>query len=133
MADGGGYIYIDWNGNIQPCVFVPYYVDNIIDLYTQGKNLADAVMSDFMKRGRKWQEEYCHHKNPEFEHFLMPCSIRDHYQNFRENILTPQAKPENIQAEQALNDSEYYNNLINYDNELKELTEKIVKEDFLVI
>ncbi len=32
----GGYFYIDWNGNIAPCVFFPYYIDNLYDIYTSG-------------------------------------------------------------------------------------------------
>ena len=51
----GGYIYIDWHGNVTPCAFIPYYVDNIYDLYNSGKTLSDALFSDFMKNGRKWQ------------------------------------------------------------------------------
>ncbi|MCK4408365.1 MAG: radical SAM protein, partial [Bacteroidales bacterium] len=92
IAYGGncGYIYIDWNGNITPCVFVPYYVDNIYDLYKEGKNLAHATLSVFMKNGRKWQN---YHEKTRKNH-LMPCSIRDHYKNFRENIITDKTKPE---------------------------------------
>jgi len=41
-----GYIYIDWNGNITPCAFVPYYVDNIYELYKEDKNLSDAKPED---------------------------------------------------------------------------------------
>jgi len=26
---GGGYLYIDWNGKVMPCVFVPYSPVNI--------------------------------------------------------------------------------------------------------
>ena len=48
----GGYIYIDWHGNVTPCAFIPYYADNIYDLYNNGKTLSDALFSDFMKKGR---------------------------------------------------------------------------------
>ncbi len=41
-----------------PCAFIAYYVDNIYDLYNSGKTLSDALFSDFMKNGRKWQREY---------------------------------------------------------------------------
>jgi MoaA/NifB/PqqE/SkfB family radical SAM enzyme len=120
-----GYIYIDWNGNITPCAFVPYYVDNIYDLYKEGKNLAHATLSVFMKNGRKWQQ---YHEKTRKNH-LMPCSIRDHYKNFRENIITDNAKPEDKQAEEALKDHDYFNTMIRYDNELELLTERITKKD----
>ena len=43
----GGYIYIDWHGNVTPCAFIPYYVDNVYDLYENGKTLSDALVSDY--------------------------------------------------------------------------------------
>jgi MoaA/NifB/PqqE/SkfB family radical SAM enzyme len=115
----GGYLYIDWNGNIMPCVFVPYYEDNIVDLYSKGKSLVDATKSLLMKRGRQWQKEYSN--SPDYN-YLMPCSIRDHYTNFRENIFTKKTKPENLQAEEALIDESYYQQMEDYDRELKELS-----------
>jgi MoaA/NifB/PqqE/SkfB family radical SAM enzyme len=30
-ARPGGYFYVNWNGNVTPCAFVPYYKDNIVD------------------------------------------------------------------------------------------------------
>ncbi|MFP4019484.1 MAG: radical SAM/SPASM domain-containing protein [Bacteroidales bacterium] len=126
-----GYFYIDWNGNITPCVFVPYYVDNIYDLYKNGKSLVDALFSDFMKKGRQWIHDYGegHPHNP--ENWLMPCSIRDHYANFRKNILTENAKGESKEAEEALKDDNYYKKLVEYDNKLEDLTEDLWEEKYL--
>ncbi|MCK4639040.1 MAG: hypothetical protein KAT33_06435, partial [Bacteroidales bacterium] len=121
-----GYIYIDWNGNITPCAFVPYYVDNVYDLYKEGKNLADAVQSQFMKNGRKWQQS---HEKTRKNH-LMPCSIRDHYKNFRENIITDKTKPEDKQAAEALKDAIYFQTMVNYDEELAKLTENINEYEY---
>jgi len=121
-----GYIYIDWNGNITPCAFVPYYVDNVYDLYKEGKNLAHATLSVLMKNGRKWQQN---HEKTRKNH-LMPCSIRDHYKNFRENILTDNAKPEDIQAAEAIKDPIYFQSMVNYDEELTKLTENINEPEF---
>lgn len=127
----GGYFYIDWNGNIMPCVFVPYYVDNVYDLYNNNKSLVDALFSDFMKNGRKWIRQYgqAHPETP--NNWLMPCSIRDHYDNFRRNILPGHAKGESEEAEESLNDNEYYRKLVQYDEELKELTEDIWEEEYM--
>jgi hypothetical protein len=115
----GGYLYIDWNGNIMPCVFVPYYEDNIVDLYREGKSLVDATKSLLMKQGKKWQTEY---SNSQDYNYLMPCSIRDHYRNFRENIFTEVSKPENRQAAEALVDESYYQLMDEYDSELEKLS-----------
>ena len=121
-----GYIYIDWNGNIMPCVFVPYYVDNVYDLYKEGKNLAHSTLSELMKNGRKWQQN---HEKTRKNH-LMPCSIRDYYKNFRENILTDNAKPEDIQAAEAIKDIFYFQSMVNYDEELTKLTENINEPEY---
>jgi len=125
-GNNGGYLYIDWNGNIMPCVFVPFYEDNVIELYNEGKNLADATTSLLMKRGRKWRHEYLSLPNYDY---LMPCSIRDHYENFTKNILTKNAKPQNKQAEEAINDKKYYQRMTEYDNELEKLTKEIFKNE----
>jgi hypothetical protein len=61
----------------------------------------------------------------------MPCSFRDHYKNFLENILTPDARPENPEAAQIINDSDYFEKMNNYDMELKELTEPIWKYKYM--
>jgi len=127
----GGYFYIDWNGNIMPCVFVPYYVDNVYDLYNNDKSLVDAMFSDFMKNGRKWQRKYGQAQPHNPNNWLMPCSIRDHYDTFRRNILPNNARGESEEAEESLNDEEYYRKLVQYDKELEELTQDIWEEEYM--
>ncbi len=126
-----GYFYIDWNGNIMPCVFVPYHVDNIKDLFSRGKSLGDALQSKLFRNGRKWQKDYGF-ENPDHRgNLLMPCSIRDHYENFKYNILTPDAKGEDEDAEIALLDPEYERLMKKFDQELQRLTENIFYEKYL--
>jgi MoaA/NifB/PqqE/SkfB family radical SAM enzyme len=126
-----GYFYIDWNGNIMPCVFVPYYVDNIEDLYRNGKTLPDALHSRLFKNGRKWQKEYGFTNLERRENILMPCSFRDHYVNFKKNILTPDVKAENKEAEELLKDPEFESVMNNFDHQLKNLTEPVFQEKYL--
>ena len=128
--EGGGYFYIDWNGNIMPCVFIPYYINNVYDLYKQGKTIADALFSDFFKKGKEWQKKYGFACPKKAENWLMPCSIRDHYKYFRENILPESAKGEDRFAEEAKNSKEYYERLVEYDKKLKELTQPIWEEEY---
>jgi MoaA/NifB/PqqE/SkfB family radical SAM enzyme len=127
----GGYFYIDWNGNITPCVFVPYYVDNVYDLYNKGKSLVDALFSDFMKNGRQWIYNYGQATPENPNNWLMPCSIRDHYDNFRKNILPNHAKGETQEAEESLKDPNYYKTLVEYDQRLEELTEDIWEKEYM--
>jgi len=127
----GGYAYIDWNGNVTPCAFIPYYVDNIYDLYNSGKTLSDAMFSDFMKNGRKWQKEYGLNNCKKPNNWLMPCSIRDHYEIFRNSVLPKDAKPEDEKAREALESDEYFEVMKKYDEELEGLTEKIWETEYL--
>jgi MoaA/NifB/PqqE/SkfB family radical SAM enzyme len=127
----GGYIYIDWHGNVTPCAFIPYYVDNVYDLYENGKTLSDALFSDFMKNGRKWQGEYGLDNWKKPHNWLMPCSIRDHYDIFRNSVLTKQAKPEDEKAKEALESDDYFEVLKAYDEQLQRLTEKIWQNEYL--
>ena len=127
----GGYAYVDWHGNVTPCAFIPYYVDNIYELYKNGKTLADAMFSDFMKNGRKWQREYGLDNWKKPKNWLMPCSIRDHYEIFRNSVLPKEAKPEDKNAKEALESDEYFEVLKNYDEKLEALTGKIWENEYL--
>ena len=128
---GGGYFYVDWHGHVTPCVFIPYYVDTIYDLYRNGKSLADALFSDFMVRGRQWQKDYgldnAHHPH----NWLMPCSIRDHYEVFRQAILTADTKPQDQKADEALHSGKFLDVMRRYDQELDALTGPIWDKEYL--
>lgn len=125
----GGYLYIDWNGNITPCAFIPYYQDNIKDLHSKGQKLAHALFSPMFVNGRKWQEEFGlkNKKNP--KNWMMPCSIRDHFHNFKHNILC--GKGEDAIAEQAIHSEEYEKTLKDFDEELEKLTLPVWKKEYL--
>jgi MoaA/NifB/PqqE/SkfB family radical SAM enzyme len=127
----GGYFYIDWHGNVTPCVFIPYYVDNLYELYGQGKTLADALFSDFMRNGRAWQKEYGLHDGRKPQNWLMPCSIRDHYEVFRRSVLPPAARPEDEKAREALESGDYLRAMQDYDTQLQSLTEGIWNQEYL--
>jgi MoaA/NifB/PqqE/SkfB family radical SAM enzyme len=129
----GGYFYVDWNGNIMPCVFVPYYQDNVKDLFAKGKTLADGLFSKLMRNGRKWQHQYGLDNAEHRGNILMPCSIKDHFDNFKKNILPAEAIAENPEAEAIRTDQKYHDFLIEYDRQLAELTEKIWQEEYLGI
>ncbi len=133
MAFGrwNGYFYIDWNGNIMPCVFAPYYVDNIKKLYAEGKTLADGLQSAFFKNGRQWQKDYSFDKKHK-ENLLMPCPVHDHYKSFKTNIITPDIKDEDEQAEAALHDKQYEETFINYEKELQNLTLRLFEERYVL-
>ncbi len=117
----GGYFHVNWKGNISPCVFMPYWKDNIYDLYRDGKTIKDALFSDYFVRGREWQKT----KNiftPQADNHFAPCSIRDHHAQFRKDILAADIKPDDANAGAALQDPEYYEKLTRYGTEIGRLT-----------
>ena len=121
----GGYFYITWNGDVTPCVFIPYSDSNILDIYEKGGTLVDAIKTPLFERGRRWLVYYSHSHRKEPGSWLRPCSIRDHYKIFREYVLTEDAKPIDKASKEALEDPEYYEGLIEYDKKLIELMDPI--------
>ena len=131
-ARGGGYFYIDWDGNICPCVFVPYYLDNIIELYKKGKKLDDAIQSKLFKRIRKWQSEYGYEKpGKEVGNWFRQCPIRDHYRVMHEILIETKAKANDPSGESALKDDKYEKGLIAYGEAIDKLTKEMWEKDYL--
>jgi len=117
----GGYLYINWDGNIMPCVFIPYYHDNIKTLFHNGKSLSDALNAPLFVQGRAWQKDYIGTKSTP-GNLLRPCFYRDHYKKFHEIVNQSNALPENEDAQKALNSNEYYEFMLEFDKELNELS-----------
>ncbi|MCL5268536.1 MAG: radical SAM protein [Bacteroidetes bacterium] len=128
----GGYIYIDWNGSVTPCVFYPYSKNNIKDIYANGGNLNDALKADLMVGIRKWQRDYgFEKKGKDVKNFIAPCGIRDHYEFTRKHIVETGAKPIDPDAAIAIKDQGYYDGLVEYNNKFSSLTEPIWQKDFI--
>jgi MoaA/NifB/PqqE/SkfB family radical SAM enzyme len=43
-----GYLHIDWNGNVMPCVFMPYVAANLFEIYDRGGTLNDVWTTLFV-------------------------------------------------------------------------------------
>jgi MoaA/NifB/PqqE/SkfB family radical SAM enzyme len=121
-----GYFYVDFDGKVMPCVFVPYYVEKIQDVYAKGGTLADAIQTDLFKNGRRWQKDCGLDKC----NLLTPCPFRDHYEEFRENILTQDSKGEDRGADESLDDEEFHKIMADYGRELKEISKEIYDKKF---
>lgn len=126
----GGYFYINWDGNIMPCVFIPYYVDNVFRIYESGKTLSDALFSSFFKEGRKWQIDYIKNEG-KLGNLLMPCFYRDHYEDFYRIARQTGVQPENSSASKAIISNEYYQDMICFDKQLENLSSKLWQRNFL--
>jgi MoaA/NifB/PqqE/SkfB family radical SAM enzyme len=129
-SSGGGYLYINWDGKVMPCVFVPYSPVNLNDIYKQGKTIADAWEESFFERIRTWQAEYLkgdqHRGN-----LLNPCFIRDHQDVMRQIIADTEPDPENDPAREALLDKEYAKGMIEYGRAIAEATQPVWEKQYL--
>lgn len=124
---GGGYLYIDWNGAVTPCVFVPYSPVNIKDVYAKGGNLNDVWSDPFFADIRCWQEDYRQCAG----NWLAPCINRDHHNDLLRLIAQREPDPIDENALKALLDPEYICGLENYDQKLQELSGPIWDERYL--
>ena len=131
-ARSGGYFYINWNGDVMPCVFVPYTVDNVVEAFKEGRDLNDIINSGFFKEIRDWQDSYGYRKPPhEHGNWMRPCFIRDHHKEFMEIVKRYKARPGDDDAKIALTDKDYHNGLVEYDRRMEELTDKIWQEHYI--
>lgn len=130
--DRSGYFYIDWNGNIMPCVFIPYYTHNILDIYKNGGNLNTILFQPFYSELRKWHHSYILDRPPEkMGNMLAECAIRDHYQMLNRVVKKHHAKPEDEAASQALNDEDYRKKMIEYGKKLKNIMDPVWNKFYL--
>jgi len=127
----GGYLYIEWNGNVTPCVFNPYAVANINEIYKKGGSLNDVLNLPFLEKIRKWQDDYALKQKPEnMGNWILPCPIRDHYEEMRQFIDQDKARPIDEAAKQALKDPKYKEGMINYDKKLAKTFDPVWKKEY---
>jgi len=125
IAGGRKYFHINALGDIEPCVFIHFAVDNIIDLWKKGKGLREAINSPFFLSIRKRQLEN--------DNWLTPCTIIDKPDYLREVVKNYNAYPTHPGAETIINGkiAEY---LDEYSRKVDEVTrpefEKMCKGEY---
>lgn len=80
IAGGRRYFHINAKGDVEPCAFVHFTVDNI-----KGKSLREVLQNPLFKSYQKRQ--------PFGENLMAPCPIIDHPSALREIVLESGAKP----------------------------------------
>jgi len=128
-----GYLYIDWNGKVMPCVFVPYAVANVHEVFARGGTLDDVYEAPLLQTMRAWQREYGFGAETLSigDDWLRPCPIRDHYEQFRQWVAEHEPEPEDEAALDALNDPLYYERMVQYDRELKAATRDVWAKEYV--
>lgn len=126
----GGYFYIDWNGDVQPCVFVPYAVDNVHNIYANGRTLSSVLDNPILSGWRAWQKEYSGYGGAsKTQNLFTPCPIRDHY-DVAYNLLTRyKARPTNPDAAHAIESSDYRTHMLEYGSELGSLLDPMWQKE----
>jgi MoaA/NifB/PqqE/SkfB family radical SAM enzyme len=121
-----GYLYIDWEGKVMPCVFIPYSAGNIKDTYNNGGSLNDLWQSDFFKAIREWQSEYrCSNDLPDGLKWLMPCPFRDHHEKFSRWVQEFKPEPEDLAADESISNTAYRNYMCDYGRRLEIIVRSI--------
>lgn len=129
---GSGYFYINWDGDVMPCVFAPYASDNIHDIYARGEDLNAAIRSPLFERIREWQHNYGYDRPAlEVDNWICPCVIRDHFEVFAQAIKECGGRPINEEARQAIEDPDYHERMVAYGREFKRLTDEKWRREYL--
>jgi hypothetical protein len=123
----GGYFYIDWNGAITPCVFMPYSPVNIRDVYAQGGDLNTVWKTPFFTALRNWQMDY----KTANRNGLAPCPNRDHHDELEALLRQYEPDPIDINASETLIDPEYTNGLVAYNRAFEALTDDIWQSHYI--
>ena len=109
-----GYFHINCDGNVEPCVFLQFSVDNI-----KGKKLIDVIQSPFFKAIQA-EQPYCKNKN-----LLAPCAIIDHPKILRKIIEKYHAKPSYKGGKDLIKDLKVIRFLDKYSKEYQKITNPI--------
>lgn len=123
----GGYFYIDWNGAVTPCVFMPYSPLNIRDAYAKGKTLNDVWQDPFFQAVRQWQYDYI----DDGRSMIAPCPNRDHHDELEKILLKYEPDPTDSNAAETLIDPEYTQGLVAYNRRFEAITDPIWEERYL--
>ena len=125
----GGYLYIDWNGTVAPCVFVPYSPVNINKVFARGGDLNDIYSEPFFADIRKWQIDMKIKTNS--KNLLNPCPVRDHNSDFRKILFKHEAEPSDANAAAAIQDEEYAAGMDAYGEEYQKIADSIWEKKYV--
>jgi hypothetical protein len=115
----GGYLHINCKGDVEPCVFVHFAVDNI-----KNKSLKQVLCSDFFKTIRK-RQPYDRDGN-----LLLPCMVIDNPRVLRDIIKETGAYPTHEGGDSIIKDRVITKHLDRYSLEMKKIADKAWRENF---
>jgi MoaA/NifB/PqqE/SkfB family radical SAM enzyme len=115
LAGGRNYLHITQNGNVEPCVFAHFAVDNI-----KGKSVEEVLKSNFFTAIRE--------RAPYHPNLLRPCMIIDHPYVLRECVEGCGAFPTHPEAQGIITD--LAEDLDRYGEEYGRLADEVWEESY---
>ncbi|MBW2148181.1 MAG: radical SAM protein [Deltaproteobacteria bacterium] len=115
IAGGRQYIHINSNGDVEPCVFTHFAIDNIKD-----KSLVEVLDSEFFRSIRS--------KQPYSENLLTPCMIIDNPNVYRDLVRSCGAYPTHEGAEHVV--TRIAKELDEYGCKVRALEDRIWREEY---
>ena len=91
MSGGSLYMHVNYRGDLEPCVFMHFAEENILDIYERGGHLWDVLDTPLFRRIREVNRR---DPNP-----LRPCPIIDHNEWLEEALRGTSAQPTHPGAE----------------------------------
>ncbi|MEW5896338.1 MAG: radical SAM protein [Nanoarchaeota archaeon] len=117
-ARPGGYFHINCKGDVEPCVFLHFAVDNI-----RKKKLAEVMQSDFFKALQKAQP-YCANGN-----LLTPCALIDNPRVLRALVKKYNARPTHPGSDTVIKEQKIVKFLDSYSKEFKKITAPVWEKE----
>ncbi len=130
-----GYLYIDWDGNVLPCVFAPYSDTNIHEIHAAGGTLNDAWASPFLSEIRAWQGERVAEEgavvcSTEGGQLVCTCPVRDHYADFREMVLKTDAQPAGPSAGSCISNTGFVRQMTQYGEDFVRVSRDVLDKEY---
>jgi len=91
MSGGTLYMHVNYRGDLEPCVFMHFAEENIVDIYQRGGHLWEVLNTPLFRRIREVNRR---DPNP-----LRPCPIIDHNEWLEEALRGTNARPTHPGAE----------------------------------
>ncbi len=91
MSGGTLYMHVNYRGDLEPCVFMHFAEENILDIYRRGGHLWDVLNTPLFRRIRQ-----VNRRDP---NLLRPCPIIDHNEWLEEALEGTNARPTHPGAE----------------------------------
>ncbi|MGQ9629807.1 MAG: radical SAM protein [bacterium] len=116
LSGGRRYLHINSKGDVEPCVFIHFAVDNIKE-----KSLREVICSPFFQAFRK--------RRPYNENLLLPCPIIDNPQILRDVVAETGAHPTHDGAETII--TELKDHLDWYAREYGAVADRAWREEYV--